>query len=240
MTYTLKLGRGTTLVLAVSLAAVGVTGCKHLENPGTKVAAWNLVDAAQRHPILVSQQPTEMTVSISAGQHHLSPHHRAQVHSFVQRFRATDAGNGRIVISAPSGSRNEVAAMHAVSEIRKMVASIGVSDTDVIVEAYQGEPGRNLPIRLSFLRFVAEGPTCGNFSTNLAEEPGNLPYPNFGCSTQKILAAQVANPADLLEPRAMTPRASGRRDVTFNGYIKGEVTGADKSDDERVNLQDLF
>jgi pilus assembly protein CpaD len=88
---------------------------------------------------------------------------------------------------------------------------------------------------VSYLRFVAQPPPCGNWSTNLAEEPMNVPYPDFGCANQHNLGAMVANPADLLGPRSETARDSERRDQVFTKYVKGEPTGARKSADERVN-----
>ncbi|MEO1206092.1 MAG: CpaD family pilus assembly protein [Pseudomonadota bacterium] len=238
MTLTSKSKSGAKLMIAVSLTAVALAGCRHLENPGTKVAAWNLVDPAQRHPIMVSQQPTEMSVHVRSGQHQLTPHQRAQVLSFVQHFRANDSGNGRIIIAAPSGSANEVAGMHAVRDLRALIAEEGIGDSDMIVEAYQADGSRQPPVKLSFLRYVAEAPECGHFPTNLASEPGNLPYPNFGCATQKSFAAQVANPADLLDPRTLTARSSERRDVTWNKYVKGEISAAEKSEDERIRVED--
>ena len=87
----------------------------------------------------------------------------------------------------------------------------------------------------SYLRYVAEAPACGDWSTNLAHEPMNLPYPNFGCATQRNLAVSVANPADLLGPRSETARSSERRDFVWNKYVHGDPTGARKSADERVN-----
>jgi len=60
-----------------------------------------------------------------------------------------------------------------------------------------------------------------------------LPYPDFGCATQRNFAAQVANPADLIGPRSMTPAAAERRDVVWGKYIKGESTISQKQADER-------
>jgi pilus assembly protein CpaD len=54
----------------------------------------------------------------------------------------------------------------------------------------------------------------------------NLPYPNFGCATQRNFGAQVANPADLLGPRSETARSSERRDQVWSKYVKGAATGA--------------
>ncbi len=40
---------------------------------------------------------------------------------------------------------------------------------------------------------------------------GNRPYENFGCSTQSILAAQIADPSDLSRPRPMAEGDIGKR-----------------------------
>ena len=72
-----------------------------------------------------------------------------------------------------------------------------------------------------------------DWSTNLAYEPMNLPYPNLGCAQQRNLGVMIANPADLLGPRSETARSGERRDRVWGKYVKGESTGASKSEDER-------
>lgn len=229
----LKPGSGLTL-LAVAAIAFALTGCSHGEDP-TRVAGWTLVDSAQRHPILVSQEPTVHLVRVRRGSNGLSPAQRAQLVGFATHYRATDSGNSRLVVAVPSGAANEVSAMYAVGEIRNLLAERGFPETDISVEAYSAEGAADPPIRISYLRYVAEAPACGDWSTNLAHEPANLPYPNFGCATQRNLAVSVANPADLLGPRSETARSGERRDQVWNKYVKGEPTGARKSADERVN-----
>ena len=87
------------------------------------------------------------------------------------------------------------------------------------------------------LRYVAEAPECGRWPSNLADESRNLPYPNFGCAQQRNLAAQIANPADLLGPRTVEPADAERRAVVFDRYRQGRTTGAEKSQDERIQVK---
>lgn len=223
-------------IFLASMLAITMAGCKHDEERG-QVAGWALVDPAQRHPILVSQQPQSMNVRVSAGSRSLTPQQRADVLAFAGRSRASDAGNSRLVIQAPSGGANEVASMHAVQEIRYLLSENGFSESSISVEAYHDEGSSQPPIRVSYLRYVAEGPECGNWPTNLAREPQNLPMPNLGCATQKNLAAMVANPADLLGPRTEGDRSSERRTTVWDGYIKGESTATKKSEDEKVQVK---
>lgn len=220
--------------LLVAAAVLTIAGCKTTDDP-TRVAGWTLVDSSQRHPILVSQEPTNHLIRIRAGSNGLNPSQRAQLVSFTSHFRTTDSGNSRLVVAVPSGAANEVSAMYAVGEIRALLNDHGFGQDAISVEAYSAEGAGDPPIRVSYLRYVAEPPQCGDWSTNLAYDPTNLPYPNLGCSQQRNLAVMVANPADLLGPRSQTARSGERRDQVWGKYVTGQPTGARKSVDERVN-----
>jgi pilus assembly protein CpaD len=224
-------------LLTVSVLALALTGCKTLDDePGAHVAGWTLIDPSQRHPIMVSQQPSTMNVRVARGSLGLTPAQKGQVASFLERYRAADAGNSKLVIAVPSGSPNEGAAVRAVGDIRQLITSYGFSEANVAIEPYHDRDA-GAPVRLSYLRYVAEGPECGRWTTNLADDPRNLPYPNFGCAQQRNLAAQIANPADLLGPRTMEPADGERRAVVFDKYRQGRPTGAEKSQDERIQVK---
>jgi pilus assembly protein CpaD len=106
-----------------------------------------------------------------------------------------------------------------------------------VIEPYPAGRDANAPIRFSYLHYVAEGPECGRWPTNLADDRRNLPYPNFGCAQQRNLAAQIANPADLLGPRSTTPADNERRQGVLTNYERGKPTAAEKSPDERVQIR---
>jgi pilus assembly protein CpaD len=225
-------------LLTVSLLVLALAGCKTLDDePGGHVAGWTLVDPTQRHPIMVSQQPSTMTVRVARGSQGLTPAQKGQVATFLERYRVADAGNSKLVIAVPSGSPNESAAVRAVGEIRQLITAYGFSEANVAIEPYHDGRDAGAPIRLSYLRYVAEGPECGRWTTNLADESRNLPYPNFGCAQQRNLAAQIANPADLLGPRIVEPADAERRAVVFDKYRQGRITGAEKSTDERIQVK---
>jgi pilus assembly protein CpaD len=229
--WTVKVG----LVCAV-VSAGFLAGCGH-DGEGSRVMGWSMVDPAQRHPIMVTQQPTTLALKVGRGSYGMSPHQRAQVISFVDRYRAVEANNSRMVIEAPSGSANEVAAMQAVAEIRAIMTEAGFSPSDISIEAVQAAGGSQAPIRISYLRYVAEGPQCGKWPTNLGSTNSNLNYPNMGCANQANFAAMVANPADLVKPRASTPSAGERSQTIWEKYQKGESTVSTKQADERVQTK---
>lgn len=224
-------------LLCLSLLPLVLAGCKHGDE-GTAVAGWSLVDPVQRHPILVSQEPAHLNLRIASGSQGLSPSQRAEVMQFTSHYRASDAGNSRLIISAPSGSSNEMAAMAAVDEVRDLLLSGGFNEAVIAVEAYSSEAHAPAPVRISYMRFVAEGPECGrDWSENLGVNHSNTGHSNFGCVGQQNLAAMVANPADLLGPRSSGPRYGERRDQIMDKWTKGAITGAEKSDDERARVE---
>ena len=54
---------------------------------------------------------------------------RAQLSNFADHYRATDAGNSRLVDGqVPSGGANEVSAMYAVGEIRALLTDQGFGE----------------------------------------------------------------------------------------------------------------
>lgn len=226
----------TATVLAASAVTLLLAGCRHSDD-GSRVAGWSLIESTQRHPIMVTQKPTTMALRVGRGSYGLSPHQRAQVLSFIERYQGLDAGNTRMIIEAPSGSANEVASMQAVAEIRALMGEAGFDPAKVGIEAVQANGDPQAPIKISYLRYVAEGPECGKWPSNLAESAANLNYPNLGCATQANFAAMIANPADLVKPRASTPRSAERETLIWDKYVKGESTISAKQGDEKVQVK---
>ena len=70
-------------------------------------------------------------------------------------------------------------------------------------------------VRINYIRYEAQAPSCGDWSTNLAETSANLTSPNFGCATQKNLAAMVARPGDMVLGR-------GNADTTDTMGVAGD------------------
>ncbi len=67
----------------------------------------------------------------------------------------------------------------------------------------------------------------------------NKPYWNHGCALQRNLAAQVDNPADLVQPRAEAPALAARRSTVLDKYRKGEPTATVSPDANKGKISDL-
>ena len=230
-------GLQVTARRAFGLVAIGLslTACAKDEEYNGQVAGWSIIEPNQKHPILVSQKPANLSIRVPRGSQGLAASQKSQIVQFLQKYRAADAGNSKIVVSVPSGAPNEVAAMTAVADMRVLFVGGGFSETMVSVEAYYAESDPQPPIKISYLRYVAEAPECGRWPQALGINDGrNHNYHNFGCAQQKNLAVMIANPADLVEPRTRTPVDAARRDMIIDNYHKGQPTGASWSGDEQA------
>lgn len=234
---TRRSARAAALGIASAFAALALSGCANGLDPGGHVAGWAMISPEQRHPIIVSEEPATHAVRVAQGSNGLSPHQRAGLADFIGRYRSTDAGNSRLSIAVPSGSPNEIAALRAVADVREVARDFGIDESRISISPYSSSHARDSAIRVSYTRYIAEAPECGDWSKNLGDDSRNLPYPNLGCATQRNFAMQVANPADLLGPRTMTPATAERRDVRWEKFNKGDTTIAQRGQDERASTK---
>lgn len=223
-------------VFAAMAVLLVLAGC-NAGHDRQQVRGWLFADPSQRHPIKVSEREVGMDLSVPRGSYGLSRTQKHEAHAFLSQYR--QQGAGAILVRAPSGSPNEVAAMRALDDLRFVFRQEGVAGEAVVFEPYYGGGDSSAPLRLSFLRHVAIGPECGDWSTNAAINPSNQSHPNFGCATQRNLAAMVANPRDLVEPRGMTPRSGERRDVVWDKWVKGESSSAERTQEEKASASEI-
>jgi pilus assembly protein CpaD len=88
--------------------------------------------------------------------------------------------------------------------------------------AYDGAPGA--PILVGFTGFEAVVPQCGQVWNNLMATRDNRVQSNFGCAVTANMAAQIANPSDIVTPQPMDPADATRRSVVMGKYRAGEIT----------------
>lgn len=228
-------GRGLAHAALATAIALVVTGCTN--NRVTHVRDWVVADPSARHPIHVGKKENHHAISVPRGSEGLNRRQAAETEAFVHDFKET--GEGRLIVRAPSGSPNEVAAMRAISDVRDIVRRSGIRSRDVYFEPYFADGAPDAPIRISFARVVATPPECGHWPHDLGRDPRNLPYANFGCASQRNLAQMVADPRDFLGPRTMTPRSSERRDRVWDKYIEGETTVTKRDEKESGQVSEV-
>lgn len=229
-----KTVRFASALLAVLLSGA-VAGC--MQSGPRFEAPFMLANPSERHPILVSNTQARLDIPVYAGSYGLTRSQESQLYSFLADYKRSRGSE--LIIAAPVGG-DERATRAVFTDVKRVLRGRGFTQDMVVLQSYSPGYKSARAIRLTYDRFVAEGPTCPDWSENLAYDPNNMPYPNMGCATQRNLAAMVANPRHLVQPADETPRSSERRDTVWGKYIAGERTGADWEPEalpERVNTQ---
>jgi pilus assembly protein CpaD len=161
-------------------------------------------DFEARHPIQLASAPTSLDVYPAHGA--LDAISIANLRAFAERYRRF--GSGRMMIFTPDAQPSDT---KAVREIRKTLAGAGLSGVVGVGSYAPPAWQRAAPIRLSFISLKAVVPTrCGQWPEDLASGSSlegwkNEPYANYVCATQSMLAAQVDDPRDFVQARALGP-----------------------------------
>ena len=167
-------------------------------------------DYRLRHPIAVQEANRSIVIFVGHARGGLSAPQRNDVMGLAQTW--VREGTGAVVADVPVNTANARAAAATYREIRSLLAAGGVPSSAIMLRQYQPEDVRTLPtIKLSYPKISATAGPCGLWPEDLGpnlQDTGyneNRPYHNFGCATQRNLAAMVDNPADLEQPRPETP-----------------------------------
>jgi len=183
------------------------------------------VDYRARHPIALHEGEHTVQVFVGRNRGGLTPNQRAEVLSFAQYWRH-EATSG-IIVDVPGSGPSARAAADSMREIWSVFAASGIPRRAVYVHHYRPLDHVLATIKLNYSKVVADVGPCGIWPNDLGPTYDvtyneNRPYWNFGCATQRNLAAMVEDPADLVQPRGEAPAYEARRTVAIDKYRKGE------------------
>jgi len=236
-----KLNHVARALAFVSIAAV-MAGCK-TPSMQDQVTGSTPSDYRLRHPIAVREKAQALTVFVGNGRGTLTPAQRAEVGALASNWR--QEATGGIVIEMPVGTANERAAANASREIRAILSASGVPHHSIEIRPYRPQdPVKLGTVRVNYPKMAAETGPCGLWPEDIGPtyDPvywSNRPHWNHGCASQRNLAAQVANPADLVQPRAETPVLASRRTTVTEKFRKGEATATQYPDANKGKISDL-
>jgi pilus assembly protein CpaD len=214
------LALGIRGLLMASFAA-GLAGCNTTTAKDTTGSIPNAY--RDRHPIAIKEGKKTLVVFVGAGRGGLSPMQRAEVLAFAQNWKR-DATGG-VTVDRPVGSANERAASDTLKEALSILVQAGVPNSGIGIRPYH--PEKNATLRLNYPLMVADVGPCGLWPDDLGpsydiKHYENKQYYNFGCATQRALASMVAEPADIVQPRAEGPTYRAKRNFGTDKWRKGE------------------
>jgi pilus assembly protein CpaD len=244
MTHTNTVSRGRvaalgTRALLIASVAAFVAGCNTTASDTTASVP---ADYRSRHPIAVKEGKKTLALFVGAGRGGLSPVQRAEVLAFAQTWKREATGG--VTIERPVGGPNERASLDTLKEVLSIIVQAGVPNDGIGIRPYEANGNRIAALRLNYPQMVAEAGPCGLWPDDLGPsyDPKhfeNQQYYNFGCATQRNLAAMVANPADLVQPRAEAPAYTAKRTFGAEKWRKGESPATTYTDSQKGAISDL-
>lgn len=216
----------TTPILAA--AAIGLlSGCASRDS----VTVGSIPDDYRtNHPIVISEKEQKIDLPVGIGDRGMTHVQRVTLLGFLDGYDKSAAPT--LSIFVPAGSANEIAAAAAARDFAKLAVKSGIPSSRIALASYQaGASETSAPVRVSYAKLRAHTDKCGRWPEDLLAGTENKHYANFGCSYQNNLAAQLANPADLIGPRKQTEIDAENRSAVIedyrqngNGATAGEVT----------------
>jgi len=204
------------------LALLALGACA---NDGAPTAAATApLTPTERYAIDVRQAPEELKLAAHATG--LSANQAGVLRSYVADWRQAEAGE--ITLKTPEHGPDPAGAYRTANDARDFLVAQGVAASMVRIEGYEANGDSNAPIVVSFMRYTAKGPDCGRSWSNLAAVSSNQEYPEFGCAVTANIAAQIGNPADLVNPHASDPPDASRRVTVVEAYRKPAITSTPK------------
>ncbi|PWJ91068.1 pilus assembly protein CpaD [Mesorhizobium loti] len=215
---TMRLGRSRVCrravpVLAVAVAAL-LAGCAHRDSVTVGAIP---DDYRTNHPIVIAEKNQKIDLPVGAGDRGMTGSQRDTLLGFLDGYDKSAAPT--LTIQIPSGSANEVAATAAGRDFARLAVASGIKRNRIVVVSYQaGSSETSAPVRVSYISVRAQTDKCGRWPDDLVNTSENKHYADFGCSYQNNLAAQMANPADLLGPRKPSTIDAENRGAVIDTY----------------------
>ncbi|HWM60562.1 MAG TPA: CpaD family pilus assembly protein [Rhizomicrobium sp.] len=216
------------LLRAAALASILAAGSCSVTNDGSMISE----DGVANHPIAVEPSYRELKVYFAGGAEGVSADDAVKFDEFLADYRAH--GNGSLGISVPGGAPSRA----AITFFAERAAATGISRDKILVSTHDVANG-DLRVDVSYIAYNASTQACGDWSENLAFSGDNLTPKNFGCSIQHNIAAMVADPRDLLQPRRFDPADANRAGTVITNYELGKPTPAEKTNDQSGAVSDI-
>jgi pilus assembly protein CpaD len=242
---TITAGRRAVAAIAVRAAvaagcALFLCGCTTDQKVASAPEPPN--DYRLRHPITMQESDRTIELFIGSNRGELTPTQRAQVLSFGLGWKREATGG--IVVDRPVGSNNEQASADAMREVGSILAASGMPPQSILMRTYPAVSSV-APVRISYPKITAQAGPCGIWPQDVGPSMNrdyfeNRPPWNFGCAAQRNLAAMVAEPADLVQPRAETAAYTMRRTTVIEKYRQGtNPSTTDSSGSSAAKITDI-
>lgn len=200
--------------LLLSLMAAGLAACDSSRVADSMHPM--LTDHTKRHPIGIADDSVLLDLPPVSGVAADRSRDTIAAMRFVRKYK--QEGRGPLVVAVAAAGRRQWGVERRLDQIRRIARAAGVGPDRMRFTERAHPESIGAAVTLSYERLAVVAPVCGDWSENVARNPDNLPYPNYGCASQRNLAAMIANPTDVVFPAEETPRLSDNRAPAYAAY----------------------
>ena len=201
--------------LLVTLAAIATLGaCASNGSPDSQP-----LTPLSRYSLQV--EPGLDRIALAVRDDGLSANQQAALNDLADRYMLS--GVGQVRVEGPSGE--DPAAARQTWAVRTALEAAGLPAERIVIASYAA-PDPRAPVLAGFETVRAVIPNCAAEPRSLGGRFSNEPSMGLGCAVNANIAAQIADPRDIVGHRPISPPDSGRAAVVFDNYRRGEVTSA--------------
>lgn len=215
--------------LAIISSAIALSACASM-NESTQPQY--PVDFKDRFPITIGNEAKE--VSIFPVQHgRLDGAQRNVLIAYATAYKRS--GQSVVTVSVPTAPDGRVTAPNAAhtKRVLDVLQANGVSRANIQGETYlPQDPTQLNPVKLSYLKPAARvNSKCGMWTddvgfASIGTDIENLPYYNHGCATQAAVAAQIANPMDVVRHHPVSPSDAATSTAVLSAWRSNSARAA--------------
>jgi len=213
--------RPRLIVCAAALTAA-VAACAAA--PPAQVPGSLAVSATEQYALATKTAPDRIALAIHA--QGLSPNQQVVLGDFLRRWR--ESGEGSIEIGAPGSGADPVLARRTADAVYAFLTRLGAPASSLTIVGYDPAGSPNPPVYARFSALQGEVFDCSKTWDNLTSTGDNRESTHFGCAVTSNMAAQVADPHDLVRPASSDQPDQNGRAVVLAKYRKGDVTSTNK------------
>ena len=203
--------------IGLALTVLGLAACA--SDPKSPAHTARNVDLL--YPLKAAPTPDQIALALHP--EGLSQAQSLALRDLAQRRSAADGGT--ITVSVPRGGPDSVLAEQGLRAVRDRLVAEGVAVQDIDSKLYDTTDPK-APLLVVYTAVKADVPVCGKKWDDLTHTRDNAVYSTFGCSLTANMAAQIANPNDIVHPQTETAANIDRRITVLHKYEAGIDTSS--------------
>jgi pilus assembly protein CpaD len=189
--------------------------------------AYHVGDYRERFPIAVQRDTPVLLLTFEPNRAELGQDATARLDRFLASYMQQNSGP--LTITAQRVPGNDRLAFERLHVVERRAVAAGIPKSVVHTTLGDGgTPGGDAV--LTFERYTAQVPECGDWTKNSAVDWTNTPSSNFGCATQRYIGLMAADPRDLAAGRAAGARDAAHMSDQIGKWRAGAPTVATPQD----------